>query len=461
MVFLKRIGGIKNRLWTFAALISGLFLSPSVWAFPAPQTLVLPEGLRVLWVSSPGLPMLDLQLDFPAGSAFDPPGKEGVAAITRALLETGVEGLDEEALAQALADTGAIFSGGVDEDRFFVRLRSLSDPAFLDPSLGLLSRLLSQPVFPETALERERRRFLAALSESLTRPDVLAQRTFNASIYPSHPYGREISTASLERIARQDLLDFHKQHIRPNRARLTLVGDVDETRASAIAKTLLDAWPQMEATSPPALPTPTPPTQAHIHLPHPSAQAHVLLGMPGMRRDDPDYFPLLVGNYIMGGGGFVSRLMKAVREERGLAYSVSSHLEPRKVDGPFQITLQTRHDQADEALGLVRHVFETFIKEGPSEEELLAAKDFFSKGFGLRLDSNRKVLDHLAMIHFYDLPHDWLQTYVPQVMAVTKEEIRRAFAARLPSRHWVSVIVGGHQPPAAEQEPLSPKAVPE
>ncbi|NMG54205.1 M16 family metallopeptidase, partial [Aromatoleum aromaticum] len=197
------------------------------------------------------------------------------------------------------------------------------------------------------------------------------------------------------------------------------------------------------------------------HIEHPSAQAHILMGMPGISRDDPDYFPLVVGNYVLGGGGFVSRLTKEVREKRGFAYSVFSSFQPLRVAGPFEIGLQTRGSQAREARQVTQSVLDEFVAAGPSADELQAAKDNFINGFGLRLDSNRKILDYVSMIGFYGLPLDWLDTYPERAAEVTVEAVRDAFSRRIRDEHLVTVVAGGdgdvvangERVPAARAEP--------
>ena len=179
-----------------------------------------------------------------------------------------------------------------------------------------------------------------------------------------------------------------------------------------------------------------------IRIEHPSSQVHILLGQPGIRRGDPDYFPLYVGNHILGGGGFVSRLYEEVREKRGLSYGAYSYFSPRRGLGPFTASLQTRADQQAQALQVMRETIRAFIERGPTPEELEAAQKNISGGFPLRLDSNSKILGYIAMIGFYDLPLNYLDTFIDKVNAVTIEEIRDAFKRRLHPERFVTVLVG-------------------
>jgi zinc protease len=291
-------------------------------------------------------------------------------------------------------------------------------------------------------LERERVRALANLREALTKPAVLAARAFNAAIYAEHPYGTDSDEKSLSAITREDLIAFHARYYNARNASIAIVGDLDRATAEKIAIALTQNLPAGNKAE--ALPVPILPKEGQItRIANPSAQAHILVGQPGMSRDDPDYFPLLVGNHILGGGGFTSRLMKEVREKRGFAYDIHSYFEPRSVLGPFRIGLQTKGTQAAPALDVVRATLTAFITEGPTEKELQAARDNLVNGFGLRLDSNAKILSYVSMIGFYDLPLDWLERYPRLVSAVSREAVRDAFARRVRPDHLVTVISGG------------------
>jgi len=175
---------------------------------------------------------------------------------------------------------------------------------------------------------------------------------------------------------------------------------------------------------------------------HPASQSHIMIGAPGIRRDDPDYFTLFVGNYILGGGGFVSRITEEVRQKRGLAYSAYSYFSPLLARGPFVIGMQTRRDQAGQALSVVRSTLREFIDKGPTPEEVLAAKQNIIGGFPMRIDSNRKIHDYLALIGFYDLPSDYLETFVANIERVTAADIKAAFARRVDPDRLVTVVVG-------------------
>ncbi|MDR3212704.1 MAG: insulinase family protein [Azoarcus sp.] len=411
-------------------------------AVPVIEQWTAPTGARVHFVASHELPMIDIQIDFAAGSAADPVGKSGLAGLTRALLDAGAGNLDEQAISERRADLGLILGGGVDNDRTSFTLRTLSAATERDASVALAANVLAHPTFPAAVLERERTRALAGLRESLTKPATLAARAFNTTVYAGHPYGVNLDAESLNATHRDDLAAFHARHYSARNASIAIVGDIDRATAEKIALALTRDLPA-GGDAAETLPPPAQPAGSQARIANPSAQAHILIGQPGMQRDDPDYFPLLVGNHVLGGGGFTSRLMSEVREKRGLVYDIHSYFEPRRVAGPFQIGLQTRGSQSELALQVVRDTLAAFIKDGPTEKELQAARDNLANGFGLRLDSNAKILGYVSMIGFYGLPLDWLERYPREVAAVNRAAVRDAFARRIHPDHLVTVIAGG------------------
>ena len=418
----------------------GLF-STLAQAGPRIEHWTAPSGARVFFIESRVVPIVDVQVDFAAGGAYAPAEKTGLAGLTRSLLEMGAGALDEEQIADRLADIGARLGGGTDQDRSSVSLRSLSSPREREAALELLRLVLQQPRFPAVAFEREKARAIAGIREADTRPASIAAKRFAAALYPEHPYGRSATVESVERISRDDVLAFYRGHYGARRAVVSIIGDLSRGEAEAIAQRLTDGLPDAPADA--GLPETVLPARHTVRVDHPATQAHIHLGLPAVRRGDPDHVPLFVGNYILGGGGFVSRLMKEVREKRGYAYSVYSYFQPQKQPGPFQVGLQTKREQAREALKVVEDVLAEFLARGPDEEELKAARRNLADGFPLRIDSNRKLLEYLSVIGFYGLPLTYLDDFPRQVEAVTAADIRAAFARHVRPEHFVTVIVAG------------------
>lgn len=416
------------------------------------------SGAQVYLVQSDAIPMVDVQLDFDAGSRRDPAEQAGLASVTAAMVSKGVRAgrlpdepaMDENALGEAWADLGASFGAHAGSDRMSFALRSLTYPDLLAKAVQLAARQMAHPAFPVEVWRRERDAMQASIREANTRPATIAGRAFAQAVYGGHPYGFEMSEASLARIEVDHMAALYAQLIQPCRAKVTVVGALNRSQADALVNTLLDGLSAQSATSSavchalPRVAEVPPLTQAsEQRIAFESAQAQVLIGQPGFKRDDPDFFALTVGNYILGGGGFVSRLTTEVREKRGLSYSVSSYFSPALHAGAFTVGLQTRPDQADQALQVSREVLARFVADGPTEAELLAAKANLVGGFALRIDSNRKLLDNVANIAWNQLPLDYLDTWTQQVEKVSTADIRAAFQRKLQPQTMVTVVLGG------------------
>ncbi|MBI4937428.1 MAG: insulinase family protein [Nitrosomonadales bacterium] len=443
-----RTKNLLDNLKRFFA-IAVLGAASTAFATPQIQHWQAASGARVYFVENHDLPMLDVAVDFAAGSSFDPAEKSGVAGLTQSLLDLGSEGMSEDDIARGMADIGAQLSGRLDADRSGMSLRTLSSAAERDRALEILARVLQQPLFPEAVLAREKARLVANLKEAETRPESIASKTFAKAVFGDHPYGRTTSVASAEMIQRDDIEAFYRAHYSAKTAVVAIMGDVTRAEAETIAQKLTAHLPPgSEAALIPPVAMKIAANEQRIA--HPATQSHIMIGAPGMARNDPDYFPLYLGNYILGGGGFVSRLMNEIREKRGMAYSVYSYFVPTKQPGMFQIGLQTKKEQADEALQLVRATLRDFVAKGPTAKELVAAKQNLIGGFALRIDSNKKIIEYLSVIGFYGLPLTYLDDFTGMVDKVTAAQIHDAFKRRVNPDAMATVIVGA---PEEKAEP--------
>lgn len=450
---MKTIKTIAARAWlSGAAALFVLVFGTGVARAAIPiQHWTQASGAQVWLVESPSIPMLDVQLDFDAGNRRDPAAQAGLADVTALMAGKGVAAsggqaaLDENQLGEAWADLGASFGASAGMDRMSFGLRTLTDPALLPQALALAARQLGQPAWPDAVWPRERQRLSAAIAEARTRPAAVAALAYAKAVYGDHPYGYETTPESLARITIADMQAFYAQHIQPCRAKVSVVGAVTRAQADALVAELLGRLPASgPCTALPPVAEVAPLAAARdIRIPMQAAQAQVLIGQPGYKRSDPAFFALLVGNHILGGGGFSSRLMGELREQRGLTYGVSSSFSPGLHAGAFTIGLQTRPDQADEAVKLVRQVLAGFVADGPTAAELQAAKDNLIGGFALRLDSNRKLLGNVANIAWNGLPLDYLEHWNAHVAAVSAEQVRQAFQRVLQPDRMVTVVVGG------------------
>lgn len=399
------------------------------------------SGSNVYFVENHDLPIIDVAVNFPAGSARDTKATSGAAGVTRYMMTLGADGMNEEVITNKFADIGAILGGELDADRAAFKLRTLTSESA--KALQTFNQILHKPDFPQTVLEREKTRIIAGLKESATQPESISSKAFMQALYPNHPYGLDESGEidTITAMKRDDLVAFYNTFYSAKSAVITLIGDMTEAQAKAIAEDASKGLPQTPEVA--KIAEVTLPSVANVqNINHPASQAHILLGLPGVKRGDADYFALYVGNYILGGGGFVSRLTEEVREKRGLVYSVYSYFMPMAELGPFQIGLQTKKEQAGEAMKVVNATVAKFIQNGVTEKELKAAKDNLTGGFPMRIDSNAKILDYLSVIGFYKLPMTYLDDFNKEILKVSTKQIKDAFQRRVKPENFVVVTVG-------------------
>ena len=443
-----------TRRTLLAGIVAAAGIATSAQAALPIQQWTLANGAKIYLVATNALPIVDVQIDFDAGSRRDPAPQAGLASTTATMVEKGVRAgkggepaLDQNALGEAWADLGASFDVSAGTDRTSYSLRTLSDPALLNKAAALAAREIGEPSFPDDVWRRERERIGAAIKEANTKPATIVGRAFAQAVYGVHPYGQEVTEETLARIDTATMRQRYEQLIVPCRAKLSIVGAVTRAEAQTLATTLLSRLPASTDGACPPLPAIAPvdalTAPKNERIAFDSAQAHVLVGQPGYPRKDPDHFALTLGNYVLGGGGFVSRLMNEVREKRGLTYSIYSGFAPGLDAGAFRVGFQTRPDQAEEAVKVSREVLAKFVAEGPTASELKAAKDNLIGGFPLLLDSNRKLIGNVANIAWHDLPLDYLDTWTARMNAVTAADVKAAFQRKLQPERMVTVVVGG------------------
>ncbi|BBP02160.1 M16 family metallopeptidase [Sulfuriferula nivalis] len=431
---------------TWILLVVAMLVTLNAQAGLPVQHWTLANGAQVYFIESHDLPMLDVSVDFAAGSAYDPADKLGLASLTHRMLDQGAGNLTDNQIASNLADVGAQLGGRLDADRAGVTLRTLSRTEERQAALAMLTQVLNAPTFAANIVEREKARVIAALRASEAEPASLAARAFAQVVFAGHPYGNresgEIPTVS--KLTAADLHEFYQTHYNANHAVIAMIGDITKTQADGIAQQLTASLPAASLAANTDIPAVMSLAKAVSRtIPYPAKQSQILIGQPGVARGDPDYYALYVGNYILGGGGFDSRLMEEVRQKRGLAYSVYSYFMPMKQAGAFQIGLQTKAEQTDQALAVVRDTLDTFISGGVTDAELTQAKNNIIGGFPLRIDSNKELLEYIAMMGYYQLPLTYLDDFPKHVADVTVDQIKSAFSRRINVSKLATVVVGG------------------
>ena len=403
------------------------------------------EGATVLLVERHENPIVDISVQFPAaGSIADPQGKNGLADFAAGLLTNGTQKYDEENFNKRINDLAAQLGSDNDRESSSLTLRSLSRPATLRQAGELMQQALSQPRYDAEVFRRTRQQAELALRQNESQPGYIAMRESVKLDYPQHPYSAAAYTSvqSLQAVSLEDVKTFHRSQYAKEGAVVALVGDLNRQQADRLVGNLLKGLPEKAQT---AAKVPPVNEQAgrRADIPFASEQAQVVMSMPLISRNDPDYYALVAGNYILGGGGFDSRLMKTLRDEHGYVYGVSSNLMPQREKGRFVIQFATQKSQAPKALEAAEAVLRRFITEGPTEAELQQAKDNIIGSFPLRFDTNQKLLGYLGMIGLYDLPSDWMEQYPKKIEALTVDDVKKAWQRRVKPENLNTVVVGG------------------
>jgi len=428
------------------------FLSFTVNAGEKIQHWVTDNGVRVYFYPAPELPMMDMRIVFDAGAARDGE-KKGVALMTNGMLAEGAGEWDSGQIAARFDGVGAAFSNSSHRDMSVLSLRSLTDEKLLNTAVETFKVVLTQPTFPTDAFDRERKRLLIGLERQKQSPDAVGDKAFYQALYGDHPYASEaageIETVEVMTVA--DLKAFYEQYFVAKNAVVALVGALDRDQAEKLVNSVTGDLTSGSVVG--AIPEVNPLTKGDkINIAFPSSQSHISVGQPGIKRGDPDYFPLYVGNHIFGGSGLVSKLSDEIREKRGLAYSSYSYFIPMRQNGPFILGLQTKNESAEEALTVLNDALKNFVENGPSEKELTAAKKNLVGGFALRIASNKSMVENLASIGFYDQPLDYLETFISKVESVTLDQVKDAFQRRIQPDKLVTVVVGDTSQAQAKTE---------
>ncbi|WP_053270132.1 M16 family metallopeptidase [Pseudomonas chlororaphis] len=407
------------------------------------------EGAKVLFVEAHELPMFDMRLTFAAGSSQDGDAP-GLAMLTNAMLNEGVAGKDVGAIAEGFEGLGADFGNGAYKDMAIASLRSLSAPDKRTPALQLFADVVGKPTFPADSLARIKNQMLAGFEYQKQNPGKLASLELMNRLYGSHPYAHSSdgTAQSVPPISLAQLRAFHAKAYAAGNVVIALVGDLSRSDAEAIAAQISSALPKGPALA--KIPQPTEPQASIGHIEYPSSQTSLLLAQLGIDRDDPDYAALSLGNQILGGGGFGTRLMSEVREKRGLTYGVYSGFSPMQARGPFMINLQTRAEMSEGTLKLVQDVLADYLKTGPTQKELDDAKRELAGSFPLSTASNADIVGQLGAIGFYNLPLSYLEDFMQQSQSLTVEQVRDVLNKHLRADKMVVVTAG----PTVPQKPL-------
>jgi len=425
-------------------LYLSVMLAAPLQAGVMPKRSVLGNGMVLLTSEQRSLPMVSIELLIDAGSRYDAGGQEGLANLTARLLTYGTKRRSVLQISDTLDFIGASLSAGSGEDTASVSMTVLKKD--LATGLELLAEVLTASTFPQQEIDRQKQAVIAAIKAREEQPGDIAERRFAAALYPGSPYGRPVegTEASVKRLQQKGLREFFERAFRPNRTILSVVGDISHEEMSRAFNEAFRSWNKGEPSGSPLVPSTHGPAQV-IRVNKELTQANIILGHQGVGREHPDYYAIQVMNYILGGGGFSSRTMDSIRNEKGLAYSVYSHFSAERKRGEFQLVMQTKNETAQEAIQIAREEIRR-IREAPvSEQELGDAKDFLTGSFPLRLDTNRKVAGFLAQVEYFQLGLDYPDRYADLIRRITRDDVARAARQYLQPEKLITVIVGNLQ----------------
>jgi zinc protease len=425
-----------------AVLCLALLAAPADAAEITPHRFVAPNGLTVLVVEQHALPIVQIEALVKTGSVQDPPEKAGLANLTAGLLDEGTTTRSATQLAEQIEFVGGALEVKTTHDFTTAAARVLTK----DTDLGfeLLADILLRPAFPEAELARVKKLVLGEITAQKDEPGAVAGKAFSRLVFDGHPYSWPVNGTeeTLPAIDRADVQAFHAREYLPNRTILAVVGDVTVERVRALVEKHFGSWqqgpePERTAGAPAAIDKPV------VELIDKElTQTTLVLGHLGISRTNPDFYAITVMNYILGAGGFSSRLMDSIRDKQGLAYGVMSQFEPRAVPGPFLVSLQTRNATANQALAGVLKELRAMQTAPVSAKELAEAKSYLIGSFPMRFDTTHKLAEVLCQVEFYGLGPDYFTQYPSWIAKVTADDVVRVAKQYLHPDRYALVAVG-------------------
>jgi zinc protease len=434
------MASVRPRLAVLAGLVGLALLAAAPARALEIQGLKSPGGAVFWLVEEPSIPIVALEISFAGGARLDPEGRAGLANLMAGLIEEGAGDLDAVGFSKARDELSARFGFSAGRDTMDVSARMLVET--LEPSVALLATALAVPRFDPEPVARVRAQIISVIAESGTEPDKVAAEAWYADAFPDHPYGRPTAgtAESVSAIDRDDLIAARARLLTRANARIAVVGAIGGEQAGRMVDTVLAGLEQGTPLVSERTGDTPPPGLRVIELAVPQSAA--VFGHAGLARDDPDFIPAYVMNYVLGGGGFASRLMEEVREKRGLAYGVYSYLSVRDETALYLGGVQTANERMAESLEVIKTEWARMAAEGITAEELDRARRYLTGAFPLRFDSNAKIANYLVFMQEETLGIDYLERRNGLIEAVTLNDVKRV-AARLLKPEALSIVVVG------------------
>lgn len=440
----KKLGKLKTIFFLLLLFAFHYSLTADVFALDANKSL-LSNGLTVLHSEKSNLPVVMVTMIVKAGTIVEPKEKAGLANLVAELLDEGTKNKKSSEISEEIEFIGASLGSSAGGDYITITLSVLKKD--VEKGFELFSDIILNPVFPKEELDRKRDRIKGSLRQKEEDPSFLAGRAFNKEIFGDHPYGRlvEGTPETISTITRDDLIKFHSAYFIPNNAILSVVGDLTPSELNSLIKKYFGSWKAADLPEKRINPMPTKKIKKVVKIDKDITQATIIIGNLGISRDNPDYYAVSVMNYILGGGGFSSRLMQKIRDDMGLAYDVHSFFIASKEKGAFQAGVQTKNESAGTVIKEILKQIEKIREEKVSDQELADAKAYLTGSFPRRLETNRKIADFLASAEFYNLGLDYADKYPLHINAVTKEDVLRVAQKYLDPENFVLVIVANQE----------------
>ena len=444
--------GLRKIIYITLILHFAFFvLHSSLYALDVKRA-VLENGLVILMVERHNLPVVKVSVGIDAGSMNEPEEKAGLANLAAALLTEGTKNRTARQISEEIEFVGGNVGASGGDDYITVSLSVLKKD--VDLGFELLSDIILNPLFPEKELDKKRERIKGSLKAREEDPSFIASKNFRKSVFGSHPYGRLRSglPETLDRITRRDIADFHLKYYVPDNAVIAVVGDVTYEEVEQLIKKYFVLWKAGKHETPVIPENEDIKERKNITVDKDLTQASIIIGHMGVSRDNPDYYRLSVMNYILGGGGFASRLMQNIREEKGLVYDIHSFFAANKYGGRFQVGLQTKNESANTAIEEILKEIEKIRSVPVSDMELSDAKSFLTGSFPMRIETSRRIAGFLVAVEYHGLGVDYIDNYPVYINGVTKEDVLKAAKKYLDPENITIVVVADQEKAALKKE---------
>jgi zinc protease len=456
----------KNPKTLLASLLLPVFLLLSVSGshsivlaqeieLPPIEKTTLDNGLKVIVIQHHELPVVAFRLVLKSGAAFDPSGKAGLADLTAGLLRKGTKTRTATQIAEQIDFVGGSLGAGSGRDATYANCKVLTK--HFDVGLDLLSDIILNPAFADEEIERLRKQTLAAIKQQKDNPGAVADEKYEKFLFGDHPYGRpsEGTETSVAALTRDDIVSFHQDYYVPNNAVLAVVGDVKPKEAINKVKAKFSQWQGAQFAAPGYEQPPAVKGHQILLVDKPDlTQTYIRVGHLGVKRDNPDYFPVKVMNYILGGGWFASRLVDEVRSKRGLTYGIKCGFDFNKLKGAFTVETFTQNDSTAAAISAILEEIQKIQTQGVTDKELADTKSFYTGYFPLQLETPSQIASQVLGVELHDLGEDYLKDYRKNINAVTKEDVQGAAQKYLDSKNLKLVVVSKADDVKASLEPL-------